>query len=113
MVFRASGKKAASGQNFFFPSKCSVYRCSCEALASSQHKAAHLLPLFSLRLEEASPGGKCILKWNSVKLPKPAVCKNEVISNLMAEREDNILPSLPRLSSQPQEMSRVNLKMIY
>lgn len=44
-VLRASGIKAAPGQEFL-PSKCSVYRCSCEALASPQHRATHLPPLF-------------------------------------------------------------------
>ena len=71
-VLRASGEKAALGQEFF-PSKCNVYKCSCEALASSQHRATHLPPLFSLRWEEASPRGICILRWNSWKLQKPAV----------------------------------------
>lgn len=38
---------------------------------------------------------------------------NEVISNLVAESEDNFVPYFLSLGSQPQEMSQVNLKVIY
>ena len=98
----------------FFPSKCSVCECSCEALASPQHRATHLSPLFSLRLEEASPRGICILRWNSSKPQSLQYAKkwgtDKVISNLMAEREDNFAPSSLSLSSQPQETSELILK---
>lgn len=38
---------------------------------------------------------------------------HEVISNLVAENEDNFVPCFLSLGSQPQEMSQVNLKVIY
>lgn len=67
-VLRASGKKAASGQELF-PSKCSVYKCSCKALATSQQ--SHTLAI-SVLLE---PGrglsqGNLHFKMEFFKAPK-------------------------------------------
>lgn len=76
-VLRASGIKAAPGQEFL-PSKCSVYRCSCEALASP-HTDPHTCHLCFLEPGRGSPRGICIFSWNSSKLPKPAAWKKKAL----------------------------------
>lgn len=67
IVLRASGEKGSSGPGFF--SLPNVVFTN----ASAKHGAIHLPGLFSLRLEETSPRGICILRWNSSKLHKPAL----------------------------------------
>lgn len=115
-VLRASGIKAAAGQEFL-PSKCGVYRCSCEALASPQHRATHLPPLFPGAWKRLSQGN-LHFQLEFFKAPKACSMKkkkgtNEVLSELMAERKDHYVPYFLSLWSQPQEMSQVNLKMTY
>lgn len=85
-----------------FPCKCSVDKCSCEVLAAPQLRASHLPALFSLRLEEASLRGICILRWNSSKPPK--ICgvqkrerKRHWVRSFQTwwQRERTILPPIP------------------
>lgn len=117
-VLRASGIKAAPGQEFL-PSKCSVYRCSCEALASPQHRAIHLPPLFPGAWKRLSQENLHFLAGilqssQSLQHEKKKKGTNEVLSALMAlmaEKKDNYVPYFLSLWSQPQEMSQVNLKM--